>query len=399
MTPRFDVIVCGGGLAGTSAALAVARSGLKAALIAPPLPSADGRTTALMMPSVRFLDELGLWQTISETASPLRVMRIIDDTDRLLRSPPLTFRAQEIGEEAFGYNISNAPLLQIIMQSTRNESGVSIFETAAESIALQGDCVTVILADGTKLEGDLIAGADGRNSLTRSAAGIPIRSWSYPQTALVLNFEHQYDHADTSNEFHTPSGPFTQVPLGPKRSSLVWAMKPADADQMKDRPDEALANEIERQSHSILGKVTIVSGRHFFPFSGLIASRFGSGRTVLLGESGHVFPPIGAQGFNLGLRDVSRFVEVLRQAGPDNAETITRRYDRLRLADIRSRTMGVDLLNRSLLNRFLPVQMARYAGMMALAHIPPLRTLAMREGMEPGHPRDLFKRPGLHGRV
>ena len=390
MTSQFDVIVCGGGLAGAAAALAAGRLAMKVALVAPQDPAPDGRTTALMMPSVRFLKKLGIDSAFKEYAAPLKTMRIIDDTGRLLQSPPLTFRAQEISEQAFGYNISNADLQKILMQELSHEGGIEVLNVAAEHIIYQDDCIKVTLTDGTQLEGRILAGSDGRNSLVRRSAGISARSWSYPQTAVVLNFDHEYDHDDTSNEFHTPSGPFTQVPLGRNRSSLVWAMKPSEADRRKQDSDADLGLHIEKRLHSMLGKVSIASERRFFPFSGLMADRFGKGRSVLLGEAGHVFPPIGAQGFNLGLRDVSLFVDLLRQVPAGGEATIGDAFDRGRRSDVGSRTLGVDLLNRSLLNGFLPVQMARYAGMTALAHISPLRALAMREGMGPG-------RSPLHG--
>lgn len=383
MTPQFDVIVCGGGLAGAAAALAAGRSAKKVALIAPQNPTPDGRTTALMMPSVRFLTQLGVGSAFLEQAAPLKTMRIVDDTGRLLRSPPLTFRAQEISEEAFGYNILNAELQKILINALHNEERVTVFEVAAEKITHEEDGVRIVLEDGAQLDGRILAGSDGRNSLVRRSAGISTRTWSYPQTAIVLNFDHEYDHDDTSNEFHTPAGPFTQVPLGRNRSSLVWAMSPSDADERKQETDDVLGRQVEKRLHSMLGKVKIVSARGFFPFSGLIAAQFGKGRSVLLGEAGHVFPPIGAQGFNLGLRDVSLFMDLLREFGNGGEAKIGDAFDRGRRSDVGSRTCGVDILNRSLLNGFLPVQMARYAGMTALAHIPPLRAFAMREGMGP----------------
>lgn len=387
---RFDVIVCGGGLAGAAAALAAVRSAMNVALVAPQDPAPDGRTTALMMPSVHFLGKLGIDSAFKEHAAPLKAMRIIDDTGRLLRSPPLTFRAQEISEQAFGYNIPNADLQKILMQALRDEDSIQVFNVAAEHITYEDDCIRVALTDGTQLDGRILAGSDGRNSLVRRSAGISARSWSYPQTAVVLNFDHEYDHDDTSNEFHTPSGPFTQVPLRRNCSSLVWAMNPSEADKRKQDSDADLCQHIEKRLHSMLGKVSIVSERRFFPFSGLMADQFGKGRSVLLGEAGHVFPPIGAQGFNLGLRDVSLFMDLLRQIPAGGEATIGDAFDRGRRTDVGSRTLGVDILNRSLLNGFLPVQMARFAGMTALAHIPPLRAFAMREGMGPG-------RSSLHG--
>jgi 2-octaprenyl-6-methoxyphenol hydroxylase len=68
---------------------------------------------------------------------------------------------------------------------------------------------------------------------------------------------------------------------------------------------------------------------------------------------------------------------------------LTERYDRMRRADITSRTLAVDLLNRSLLSDFLLVQAARALALLSVDRIPPLRRAAMREGIEPrfGQPR------------
>ena len=136
---------------------------------------------------------------------------------------------------------------------------------------------------------------------------------------------------------------------------------------------------------SILGAVEVEDGFQSFPMSSLIAHRFGAGRTLLVGEAGHAFPPIGAQGLNLGLRDVEQAIAALAEAGgPVSAETAARRYDSQRRIDVSSRTFGVDLLNRALLTSFLPAQLLRAGGLAALDSIRPLKLLAMREGMTPG---------------
>jgi 2-octaprenyl-6-methoxyphenol hydroxylase len=55
----------------------------------------------------------------------------------------------------------------------------------------------------------------------------------------------------------------------------------------------------------------------------------------------------------------------------------------MRRADIMSRTLAVDLLNRSLLSDFLPLQAARGFGLFLLHCVAPLRRAAMREGVMP----------------
>ena len=147
-------------------------------------------------------------------------------------------------------------------------------------------------------------------------------------------------------------------------------------------PAAALSTVIEARMQSMLGKVTVDSAAQAFPLSGMTAARFGKGRIVLVGEAAHAFPPIGAQGLNLSLRDIMALAALLREGtAPD---TIGERFDRKRQADIRSRTASVDLLNRSLLSGFLPMQVLRSAGLHLLSALGPLRGIVMREWIEPG---------------
>ena len=395
MKETFDIAVIGGGLAGTAAALAVAQRGYRTALVAPKPSSEDGRTTALMMPSIEMLETLGVWSSVQEGAAPLRAMRIIDATKRLVRAPTVTFHASELDIDAFGYNMPNRPLLDALSKAIDTSGLVSRFPQSAVSLSEQPDYVDIVLDDGTPLSASLVVGADGRNSRVREAAGIAAHDWRYPQTAIVLNFAHEYPHADTSNEFHTEAGPFTQVPLPGRKSSLVWALAPEEAEAKQAMPAEALSQAIEEKMQSMLGKVTVESTVQRFAFSGMIARSFGRGRMLLVGEAGHVFPPIGAQGLNLGLRDVLDFISALdRAGGPTNAITVSQNYNRARRSDVVSRTASVDMLNRTLLHDFLPVQFLRSGGLAALSAIAPLRVFAMREGMKPGSGFSLLRRPG-----
>jgi 2-octaprenyl-6-methoxyphenol hydroxylase len=116
----------------------------------------------------------------------------------------------------------------------------------------------------------------------------------------------------------------------------------------------------------------------------MTATRFAAGRAVLIGEAAHLFPPIGAQGLNLGYRDVAALGEVL--AGPiadPGAPSRLAAYEHARRSDVRTRSAGVDALNRTLLTDFLPVQALRGLGLFLLERIPALRQALMRQGVAP----------------
>ncbi|WP_417426415.1 UbiH/UbiF family hydroxylase [Hoeflea sp.] len=385
MQLQHDIAVVGGGLAGSVAALAAAAKGWQVAFIAPPPALQDQRTTALLSESIDLLSDLGIWESVQPVSAPLRTMRILDGTTRLLRAPPVSFQASEIDLDAFGYNIPNKPLFETLQVAIGESALIERFERPLVGASQSDAEITLTLADGTRIEACAALAADGRNSTLREAVGIRVKSWSYPQSALVMNFTHRLDHADTSTEFHTERGPFTQVPLPGRRSSLVWAVKPEQVDEILSWPRERLNTEVEARMFSILGKVEVEDSIQAWPLSSLIAEKFGTGRTMLVGETGHAFPPIGAQGLNLGLRDIMQAIAALAEAGgPEHAAKAVTAFNRQRRLDVTSRTAGVDLLNRALLSSFLPMQVLRAGGLAALSAIGPLRLLAMRQGMTPG---------------
>jgi 2-octaprenyl-6-methoxyphenol hydroxylase len=382
-----EVAVVGGGPAGTTAAIALASAGITTVLVAGRAREADNRTTALLAGSVTALDVLGVWDKCRAQAAPLRVMRIVDDTRRLLRAPEASFAASEIGLDTFGHNIENRHLVAALAARAQELPTLEVITAEAEAVVVDDARVTVKLKSGGTVAAPLAIGAEGRRSLCREAAGIATDGWRYPQTALTLNFGHSRPHEYISTEFHTEAGSFTLVPLPGERSSLVCVIDQAQAPSLTALPDAELAAEIERRSHSILGRIEVESGRGIFPLAVETAQKFAARRVALVGEAAHVIPPIGAQGLNLALRDAATIGELVvaaRREGADvGGEHLTARYEHMRRADVTSRTLAVDLLNRSLLSGFLPLHGARGLGLYLMQQIGPLRRAIMREGVAP----------------
>ncbi|HMQ57452.1 MAG TPA: FAD-dependent monooxygenase, partial [Rhizobiaceae bacterium] len=291
-----DIAVIGGGPAGMAAALEAAARGFDVTIVSPPDRRPDQRTTALMMPAIAWLEAHGVWQALQGSVAPLRTMRILDATGRLVRSPPATFRASEIDETAFGYNMPNTALNAALAQAVDAEPRIRRVIAKSEWVRIGDRSVTIGIEDAGPVEAQLAVAADGRKSSTRIAARIDTVEWSYPQTALVTCFSHQRPHGDASNEFHTVTGPFTTVPLPGNRCSLVWVETPHRARELAALDPAALSRIIEERMQSMLGKVEVDAPVQLWPLSGMVARRFAEDRVLLVGEAAHAFPPLGAQG-------------------------------------------------------------------------------------------------------
>ena len=392
MIIETDVLVVGAGAAGLTAAISLADVGCRVACVGAIDVAPNGRTVALFDGSLRHLHRIGVWPAIAPEAAPLRRIRMVDDTKPAFPVPPVLFSADEIGLPAFGRNVENDVLVRILAAHARGLPSLSLHDGLIDEVAFASDAVTASGRDSLQIRAKLVVAADGRRSIARRSAGIAGRPWNYPQVAITALLGHARPHGGTSTEFHTREGPCTLVPLNgrgahPHRSSLVWLMRPPEADRRRSLDDPALAGEVERQVHGLLGRMEIDGARGMFPMAGMDVMRLAGHRIALVGEAAHVLPPLAAQGLNLSLRDAASLAAVVgaaRAAGRDIGDaSVLAAYGRERRGDVGVRTSGIDLLNRSLLADLPVVDLVRSLGMTAFARVGPLRRAIMREGVMP----------------
>lgn len=387
VTSPVNCAVIGGGPAGYATALALAQAGVEVTLLAPPTPAVpDRRTFALFPSSIRFLTALGVTPHLAQS-EPLRGIRLVDDTGHLWRAPEVMFEARELDLPSFGLNVAHAELVRELERCVMSHPKINRLATSAVSIETGPHAVRIVLEDGRELATSLTVGADGARSPSRAAAAIETQRWHYDQAAIVTRFAHTRPHDGVSTEIHRSAGPCTVVPLPGRESALVWVERPAVARRLARLNDDEFCRALEQRLGGLLGAVSQPDPRQLFDLSGLRATVAGASRVALVGEAAHVFPPIGAQGLNLGLRDVAALRDVVADAcasgadigGPEAMAT----YAASRQGDIAGRTFAVDLLDRSLLTSIPGVHLARGFGLHLINAVPSLRKAIMQAGMGP----------------
>ncbi|MBM3543761.1 MAG: hypothetical protein FJX44_04530 [Alphaproteobacteria bacterium] len=396
----YDAAVVGAGPTGLAAALALNYVGADVVLIGPPPERRDTRSAALLAGSIDMLKAIGAWSRLAEHAAPLRAIRIVDASQSLLKGPDTTFEATELGLEAFGYNIPNTILVDTLYARAK-EALSAVVATNVRNLAIGEQLATLELSEGSPVAARLVVGADGRQSLCREAAGISTSKWRYEQSALATDFCHVFPHDDISIELHREAGSVTTVPLpDPHASSLIWVGPTAEIATLMRQDAETFRESLQERLGGLLGRISETGARANFLIAGLTAATLATNRTALIGEAAHILPPIGAQGLNLGLRDAASLADcvaaALRRHDDPGSEEVLAAYRATRHLDVLTRTVGVDLLSRSLLSSFVPIQAARGLVLHGLNALPPLRRMVMRLGLTPPTELPSLMRPAVN---
>jgi 2-octaprenyl-6-methoxyphenol hydroxylase len=264
----------------------------------------------------------------------------------------------------------------------------TIIPSSVERVSVVDQTVSLDCAGGRSLTARLVVAADGRRSLCRTAAGIETSDWRYEQGAIASSFRHSRPHDGVAIELHREGASFTTVPLPDQRASaLILVGSTSDIASLMDSDEERFADALADRFDGLLGLIEDVGPRSSFPVAGLTAKNLAARRIALVGEAGHILPPIGAQGLNLGFRDAAALADCVADAlacGADpGGDGVLQSYMAARRLDVLSRALGVDFINRSLLTGFVPLQAARGIVLHGLTAFPLLRRMVMRLGLEP----------------
>ena len=393
-----DVIIAGAGMAGATLALALQSGGLSVVMIDPQpfeaqvAPTFDGRASAIGFSCFRQWRALGAGELIAPHAQRIEQILVTDGrmpgaAPGLVLSSFLRFDSAEISDrtenEPLGYMVENRHIRAGLAEAVGRTDVRVLAPARVAAVDAEANQAIATLEDGRSVRAPLLIGCDGRGSLVRQAAGIGVVGWPYGDLGVVATVQLERPHHGVAHEHFLPSGPFAILPLPDDRASLVWTEKAARGRALHAARPEVFHAHLNRRFGDLLGEARVAGGRFIYPLALELAERMTAPRIALLGDAAHGVHPIAGQGLNLGLKDCAALAQVLTEAarlGEDiGSEAVLDRYARWRRADNVSLAAATDLFNRLYSNDFLPLRLARGAGMALVNRIGPARRFFMRE--------------------
>jgi 2-octaprenylphenol hydroxylase len=399
MRTDFDLIVIGGGIVGACvAALAGANTQLAGIRIAvveanppsmPPLDDTDLRVSAFSRASERILDSFDAWKAIpSELRGPYSEMVVWDHEGKPRGNASIHFSASASSEPNLGHIIENRRVLWAITSSRAFRDRVTLLRGKLSRLTFESDSASVTLEDGRSYSAQLVIGADGSDSVSRTLAGLSVTEQPYPQSAFVAHVSTERAHEQTAWQRFLPQGPIAFLPLSDGRSSIVWTTTPDHAQQLLNETQAAIEVQIANALDNVLGAVSLASARAMFPLRLMHAEQYSRERFVLVGDAAHTVHPLAGQGVNLGLLDAAALVQTLSEAvaGTSRAELlgemrVLRKYERWRKSENALALRFIDALNSMFGNTQRVTGALRRFGLESVDNLPALKRFFMTRAM------------------
>ncbi|EJG1899313.1 2-octaprenyl-6-methoxyphenyl hydroxylase [Vibrio parahaemolyticus] len=320
---QYDVVIAGGAMAGATLALAIehlSQGALRVAVVEPfkaqsdQHPGFDSRSIALSYGTVNLLRHLELWSAIEPFSTLIEHIHVSDRSHAGMTD----ITKHDVGVEALGYVVELADVGRVYQELLTHSTAIDLYcPDSAKHITRTQENVTIELASGELLNAKLLVAADGAVSQCCQQIGLELSEHDFDQVAVIANIVTQEPHQGRAFERFTENGPVALLPMSDNRMSLVWCLRPDEAQIVMELSESEFLERLQQDFGWRLGVMQKVGLRASYPLLLRHRKQNISHRFAIVGNAAQTLHPIAGQGFNLGIRDVVTLAEELVKQGED----------------------------------------------------------------------------------
>ncbi|XVN42389.1 MAG: FAD-dependent monooxygenase [Candidatus Rickettsia vulgarisii] len=331
MTNNISILGCG--FSGMLTALAFAKQNIKVTILENRSVASDDfcsdvRTTALTPESIKFLDNINIWQEIEQQVGKMLDVYVVDN-----KAPEMLDLRDTKENKPLGYIVNNSDFKRALLQKVQENPLIEIVDQFSYKKITSLNSQTVIeCSDNKVIKSDLLIVCNGHNSQVCSYYFANKIEKSYKQIALTFNIKHSKNHEDCAMEHFMPEGPFAVLPLkSQNHSSIIWTVREEQASLLLSLPNDEIEYLVNRNCGTSLGTVKIASKISSFPLKARVTNKYFHNRIVLVADSAHIIHPLAGQGLNQGIKDIDALTRLIASLGI--SEETLRQYQKAREED------------------------------------------------------------------
>ena len=381
MRSKYDIAIAGGGIVGLISAILLRRSRAFSESDIYIIEKNEKRrfsahndigfrVSAISAGSIQILKKINIWDNlIQERIFRYSKMCVWDGDDSIEGDYRIDFSSDQYGYRELGYIIENFQLQTRLIELAESLGVKILFDSEIESINQlnSSDKISIGLVNSGSLEVDLLIGADGSKSKTRQLMNLDTRKHNYSQSALITNVECEKNHCNTAFQRFLKHGPIALLPLGEKRSSIVWSTSPEEANFASKLSNEKLSSLLSKKSDHVLGELKVISEKAIYPLIYQHSKKYIEKNFVVVGDAAHTIHPLAGQGINLGIADAIELTGVLEdcimKGGYIGDISTLRAYERSRKSSNSLMLNFVHILNKLFSSRYTTIINMRKIGM------------------------------------
>ena len=402
LTKAYDIVIVGAGLVGLSLSLLLKQDFKSILLIDKRKVEVDitssnstdlyinKKSIALSMSSIEIIRQLDLWNELEKVAAKIERVHVSGNGD----VGAVLLSACELDQKALGYNVSTAIFSQSLIKSVKNSQVEVLSESSVENIIFKKEHVEIEVLQTqnsrvANFNSKLLIMCDGVDSKVFDFLGVQKSDFESDYEAISTNIDLQQPHQNIAYQRFSKKGHMALLPI-PKdkhtnRVELVWVLKKKLANEFSSLSDEDFLKYVQDNFGYRLGVFEKIDQRLKFPIIRQQSMEQIRNGLVILGNAANSIYPIGAQGFNLALRDVNNLVTVLKSALTAKKHIgtfeVLDQYYQSKKNDQELTTCFGDSLESIFSHHNLHVRALRSLGLLAIDIVPFLRKKVTKFGV------------------
>ncbi|HZM84466.1 MAG TPA: FAD-dependent oxidoreductase [Candidatus Limnocylindrales bacterium] len=321
-------LIVGAGIAGLATALRLGQDGWHTIVVErAPARRSSGYMVNLIGPGYAAAERLGLLPALSAHDLGLFTTVLMGADGRPKFTVPAAVAEAALGKRAM--TVFRGDLESTLYQAVRNRAEIR-FGTTVASIDQDADGVRAVLSDGTTELADLLIGADGMHSATRTAVFGPGFRVDLPYVVGAFPLAHPVVGVPPSSAatFIGPGRTAGIVNLGPHRSSAFFTYRCADpAADLRRGPVDALTAAFGDLSGGVPEAISQLekdpADTYFDAVSQVVMPRWSTGRVILLGDAAWCVTLFAGHGAALALAGADQLGAALQRHRDDIPAAIT----------------------------------------------------------------------------